>query len=307
MNTLYMMIGLPASGKSTYAKKISQETGAQIVSSDEIRKELWGSYDDREHNNETFRVVEDKILEELEKGDVVYDATNLNYKRRMNFLQRLKGIEKVAVLMLTPYEECSKRNNLRQRKVPDEAMERMYFNIDIPLYYEGFDEIIIKRADCEIESLKKFFKRLKRTPQYNPHHTLTIGNHCKKAAMLTTLTTMKCEWSIEDFIILYNAALVHDIGKEATRTFCDYNGNWSNIAHYYGHEHVSAYLALLYSEAKGMLEPDSSLEITLKLVRWHMQMHKDMAGHTVEKYKRLLGERTWNLLKILGEADSNAR
>ena len=202
MNTLYMMIGLPASGKSTCAKEISQKTGAKIVSSDEIRKELWGSYDDREHNSETFSVVEEKILEGLEKEDVIYDATNLNYKRRMNFLQRLKGIEKVAVLMLTPYEECSKRNNLRQRKVPDEAMERMYFNIDIPLYYEGFDEIIIKRADCEIESLKKLFKRLKRTPQYNPHHTLTIGNHCKKAAMLTTLTTMKCEWTIEDFIIL---------------------------------------------------------------------------------------------------------
>ena len=40
MNKLYMMIGLPASGKSTIAKELSKSEEAIVVSSDEIRKEL---------------------------------------------------------------------------------------------------------------------------------------------------------------------------------------------------------------------------------------------------------------------------
>ena len=42
MTTLYMMVGLPASGKSTYAKLLAEEVDGIIVSSDAIRKEWYG-------------------------------------------------------------------------------------------------------------------------------------------------------------------------------------------------------------------------------------------------------------------------
>ena len=40
MKTLDFLIGLPASGKSTYAKIKEKENGAIVLSSDRIRKEL---------------------------------------------------------------------------------------------------------------------------------------------------------------------------------------------------------------------------------------------------------------------------
>ena len=42
MPTLTLMIGCPGSGKSTIAKKMAQNTGAVIVSTDAIRGELFG-------------------------------------------------------------------------------------------------------------------------------------------------------------------------------------------------------------------------------------------------------------------------
>ena len=41
MSNFYMMVGLPGSGKTTFAHNI--EKGAVVISSDTIRKELWGS------------------------------------------------------------------------------------------------------------------------------------------------------------------------------------------------------------------------------------------------------------------------
>lgn len=43
MATLYIMVGLPGSGKSTKAKEISKETGAIITSLDSMREEIAGS------------------------------------------------------------------------------------------------------------------------------------------------------------------------------------------------------------------------------------------------------------------------
>ena len=42
MNKLFMLVGLPASGKTTCGKRLAEVEDALIVSSDEIRKELLG-------------------------------------------------------------------------------------------------------------------------------------------------------------------------------------------------------------------------------------------------------------------------
>ena len=53
--TMTMMVGLAASGKSTYAKKIVNDTDAIILSSDAIRWELFGDETDQEHNQQVFQ------------------------------------------------------------------------------------------------------------------------------------------------------------------------------------------------------------------------------------------------------------
>ena len=70
------MVGLPGYGKSTYAKKLN----ATVFSSDEYRER---------------GVPEDKVFSQLTSdlrscpNDVVFDATNLNSKRRRNFLSQI--------------------------------------------------------------------------------------------------------------------------------------------------------------------------------------------------------------------------
>lgn len=64
MNKLYMMIGLPGSGKSTIAKELSKSEDTVIVSSDEIRKEL-GDINDQSQNNKVFEEVEKKLKQNI--------------------------------------------------------------------------------------------------------------------------------------------------------------------------------------------------------------------------------------------------
>lgn len=60
--------------------------------------------------------------------------------------------------------------------MPEDVINRMYFNFYIPQYYEGFDDIQIKYNSGYIFA----FEELEDMPQDNPHHTLTILEHCRK-------------------------------------------------------------------------------------------------------------------------------
>lgn len=109
---------------------------------------------------------------------MIFDATNINYKKRRDWLNRFNkyDVEKIGVLVATPYKECLERNKKRERKVPKEVIERMYFNFYIPQYYEGFDDIQIRYTTeyyfgfYELEDMK----------QDNPHHSLSVLEHCRK-------------------------------------------------------------------------------------------------------------------------------
>lgn len=66
MNKLFMMIGLPASGKSTIAKEISKSEDAIIVSSDDIRKEF-GNINDQSQNVKVFEEAEKRLKQNILK------------------------------------------------------------------------------------------------------------------------------------------------------------------------------------------------------------------------------------------------
>lgn len=88
-----MMVGLPCSGKSTYAKELSNDLEAIICSSDAIRKELSGDINLQDKNEEVFKVLHNRIKENLKEGkSVIYDATNINSKRRRSFLSEFSWL-----------------------------------------------------------------------------------------------------------------------------------------------------------------------------------------------------------------------
>lgn len=138
MNKLYTMVGIPGSGKSTIANQIPN---AIIISSDAIRKELYGAEEIQGNGKQVFDLVYKRIGEELTKGhDVVFDATNLTPKARKAVFRFTA--EHIAVFVNTSLDECLKRNAARERKVPEEVIYRMYHNLTCPNKSEGFKTII---------------------------------------------------------------------------------------------------------------------------------------------------------------------
>lgn len=78
--TFYMMVGVPGSGKTTYARQIPNTT---VLSSDDIRAEIGADGGDKKMHKQVFDILNERTKEALSVGnDVVYDATNLRHARR---------------------------------------------------------------------------------------------------------------------------------------------------------------------------------------------------------------------------------
>lgn len=203
-------------------------------------------------------------------------------------------------MVATPYEECIERNDKRERKVPNEVITRMYHNFYIPQYYEGFDKIEFVYNS----GYMFFFDDLVDIPQDNPHHTLTVLEHCKKVEEILYKNNSKSRMH------LMLAGRLHDIGKLKTKNFINAKGEKTEIAHFYDHEKVSAYDSLFYINIRDRADRNRSFLnalYILKLIQWHMIMHFNLSEKSVTKYKNMLGEDTWRDLEILHKADCEAR
>ena len=125
-----VMVGVAASGKSTLAEKIAESeenANAKIFSSDALRGELYGDENDQSHNQEVFNELHKRIRNHLREGKTaIYDATNLNSKRRMAFLQELKRVPciKKAIVVLCPYNDAIIHNASRERQVPADVIKK---------------------------------------------------------------------------------------------------------------------------------------------------------------------------------------
>lgn len=142
---MIMMIGIPGSGKSYFAKEISRKFHAIVHSSDNLRMKLFGNVYNSSNNIELFFELERRLRADLIEGNsVVYDATNINSSFRGSFLETLKTIEcfKIAVCMTTSLEECIINNQKREDKVPEPEIYRMRNNMEVINNQEGFDKII---------------------------------------------------------------------------------------------------------------------------------------------------------------------
>ena len=91
MSTLYMMVGIPGSGKSTFAKTLK----GKYVSRDEVRFKLLQDEDDYfAKEKEVFQKFIYEIEEGLSKGnDVIVDATHLNKGSRYKLFSSINTKE----------------------------------------------------------------------------------------------------------------------------------------------------------------------------------------------------------------------
>lgn len=143
---LYILIGISGSGKSTFAEKNCRVNHNMIqCSSDLIRKELYGDENIQGNGAEVFRILNDRTLIYLhEDRDVIYDATNTTRKSRKKIIKLAKEFTNdiCAVYFKIPLDVCLERNAKRDRKVPEEVIRKMFYQLQEPSKEEGFDAIV---------------------------------------------------------------------------------------------------------------------------------------------------------------------
>lgn len=131
--------------------------------------------------------------------------------------------------------------------------------------------------------------------EYNPHHDLTVGAHC--IATYANIHNGSPE--------LYEAAVLHDIGKAFTKAFKNSRGEDTDIAHYYEHHHVSAYDSLFYTQ------PALDVLYVAGVIQWHMRPFElervSHAEKAAAKFKRLIGDKMYADVMALHEADIKAK
>ena len=124
---LALMVGLPRSGKSTYARAL-QEVGWVRIEPDAFRKALHGGAFFSPAEPIVWASAELAVRALLLGGHaVLVDATNTTRRRRSGWIRiaRDVGAPVEAFVMTTTAEECRRRNLSRRHRVPEEVMDRM--------------------------------------------------------------------------------------------------------------------------------------------------------------------------------------
>lgn len=286
-----MMIGLPSSGKSTVAERLSKTLNAKIFSSDNYRQYYLGDENDQTQNAKIFDLLHRDMKKWLSDGNsAIFDATNVSMKDRSRCLSNIpnnKDIVKIAYVVNTPIEECIKRDKDRERTVGKAVISKFEYRFQFPQFFEGFDGIMLEYDNkYNKKSREEILSKMANFNQNNPHHNDTLGKHCEKVAQCFDENTLE-----------YVAGLVHDIGKLFTQKTDD-----DGISHYYGHENVGAYYICSHPEI--IEEKTGDFFDILFYVNYHMMIHDiDKSEKAKNKYKKLFGEDRYNALLDFGNAD----
>lgn len=146
---LYITVGIPGSGKSTFAKDFVDKADRKIeyMSNDELRSKFGFGEEDQSVNNDVFRYIRNKTDAYLSEGiSVMIDSAAVNSKNRKGFIQigkKFKNVKIIAYVFPIPVEIAKKRNSNRKRKVPEHVIDNMYDKFKMPSTFEGFDEVKI--------------------------------------------------------------------------------------------------------------------------------------------------------------------
>lgn len=307
MATLNIIIGIPGSGKSNYAKKYLLTNNSVYLSSDDIRVELYG-FEDQTHNDVVFETMKKRTLNALKEGkDVIYDATNLNKKRRSGIINEAHKLDAQvdAYLCCTPINIILERNITRaERQLPWDKLVQMIQSIEPPMYYEGFDNIYLIDGGMynDVYDYNFLIKECSGYSQDNPHHYETLEEHIKavtkKAEDLGEILKLR-----NDAEILRQAARYHDFGKLYTKSFNDKKGHYA----YYGHDKISTYLYLCHIRKQNIIDELNRVRLcdshyqTAALILNHMEWYR---REDMTPIKELFNDDDlYYMLELLHEAD----
>ena len=177
MTTIYMLVGLPGTGKSTWTDRFKRryreeqshlafktnqplEWNLSVISTDNIIQSIADEHRltyNQIFDNLTYSFAE-KMTHKLskfafERNDIViWDQTNLTIKSRAKKLALVPSHYKKVCVMFGIPEDLAERLKSRVGKhIPDDVMMRMIKTYQYPTTTEGFDDII-----SSIDKIEKY-------------------------------------------------------------------------------------------------------------------------------------------------------
>jgi len=168
MKTILLLKGLPASGKSTFAREFLKTNDGWIrVNNDELGAMLYGQLWVEGKSNEldyTRKLIIENAM--LKKRNIIVDNTNLAPKHEEYLKEIIEEhnndqigaktpeLYKLEIKDFThvPLSECLKRNKLREHPVPEKVIRMMYTQYVLPnIKPKEVDKTLPKAAVFDID------------------------------------------------------------------------------------------------------------------------------------------------------------
>lgn len=150
MPKCYQLVGVPASGKSTWIANQDWAKNCVVVSTDafveDYAKECGSTYSEvfDDYMPTAVKLMADQVVRAREAGrDIIWDQTSVSIPSRKKKFNMLPDYEHIAVVFSTPDSaELDRRLASRPGKtIPKNVIRSMISNFDMPSEDEGFKEI----------------------------------------------------------------------------------------------------------------------------------------------------------------------
>lgn len=138
-NFLIILVGLPASGKSTLASKLKKilesnfQKKVKIIDPDKIRVNTFTDSFDFRNEPQVRKKNIKLVIKHLIKGDIVI-SDDLNYYSSMRHDLKLiadnLNVKYYIIFVSSPLELCLKRNEERGKPIPNEIIEKIFHKFD---------------------------------------------------------------------------------------------------------------------------------------------------------------------------------
>jgi predicted kinase len=155
---LTVLVGPPGVGKSTYVYR--NHADDVVISRDDLIMEYARNHRlnyseafqhfinnrDDEYNYITSKIAEQVNDARQRQAPVVIDMTNMSKKSRRRWINEFHKYDKRAVVFVAGYQELIARNKMRHeltgKYISADTLDTMCKKFSVPLYGEGFNEII---------------------------------------------------------------------------------------------------------------------------------------------------------------------
>jgi predicted kinase len=150
MPKCYQLVGVPGSGKSTWVSNQDWMLGLTVVSTD-----MWVEIHAKEQGktySEVFKdymptavdlMAEQVVFARENSHTLIWDQTSTTIASRERKFRMLPNYEHVAIVFKTPDAEELKRRLASRpgKEIPDDVVQSMIDNFEMPTEDEGFTEI----------------------------------------------------------------------------------------------------------------------------------------------------------------------